>query len=172
MTLYGFPGIMGRVVEKTIWFVMVLLVTGAFSGGCQAGKQSLPFRSVPDPGTWGLASTEAAYLVVAEKNWQAHYPTPPAGADFKGSFYVVASWGMKPNPGYRISIRGIEQAGPRVEVKVGLEEPDPGKIYPQVLVHPLAVAEVRIDALRQHGLLAFEFLDQRGKQLALVEAEL
>ena len=111
-------------------------------------------------------------MVVTEKNWQAYYPTPPAGADFQSNFYVVASWGVKPNPGYRISIRGIEQAGPRVEVKVSLEEPDPGKVYPQVLVHPLAMAAVRKDSLRQRGLLTFEFLDQRGKQLALAEAEL
>jgi len=134
-------------------------------------EQSLPFRSVPGSGPWALASDQPAYLAVTDKTWRAHYPTPPTGADFQGNFYVVASWGVKPNPGYRISIRGIEQAGLRVEIRLSLEEPDPGLVYPQVLVHPLAVAEVRKDALRQHGLLAFKVLDQRGGQLAVAEAD-
>ena len=134
-------------------------------------EQSLPFRSVPDSGPWALASDQSAYLVVMEKTWQAHYPAPPTGADFQGNFYVAASWGVKPNPGYRISIRGIEQAGLRVQVRLSLEEPDPGLVYPQVLAHPLAVAEVRKDSLGQHGLLIFTFLDQGGKQLAELEAD-
>ena len=159
-------------VEKPVWFLVVLLVTSAFAGGCQGRSQSLPFRLVPDPGTWGLASTEPAYLVVTDKNWRTYYPTPPARADFQGNFYLVASWGIKPNPGYRISILGIGQSGPRVEVKVSLEEPDPKKVYPQVLVHPVGVAEVKKASLRQKGILTFEFWDQKGDPLARVEAEL
>ena len=159
-------------VEKPVWFLVVLLVTSAFAGGCQGRSQSLPFRLVPDPGTWGLASTEPAYLVVTDKNWRTYYPAPPAGADFQANFYLVASWGIRPNPGYRISIVGIQQSGARVGVKVKLEEPDPKKVYPQVLVHPVAVAGLKKTSLQQRGLLTFDFRGQKGEPLARVEAEL
>src|SRR3989304_4968999 len=89
---------------------------------------------------------------------------------------LSGSWGgsceIKPNPGYRSSILGIGQSGPRVEVKVSLEEPDPKKVYPQVLDCPVGVAEVKKASLRQKGILTFEFWDQKGDPLARVEAGL
>jgi len=157
-------------MERIVPFLMLALLAGA-SCAWNPSQLPLPFKLVPDPSPWALASDQPAYFVVTEKTWQAHYPAPPAGADFQANFYVVASWGMQPNPGYMIYIREMDSVGRWVLVRLSLEEPPPFLVYPQVIVHPLAVAEVRKDALRQHGLLIFTFSDQEGKQLVELETD-
>jgi hypothetical protein len=60
----------------------------------------------------------------------------------------------------------------RVTIKLELKEPDPGKMYPQVIVRPVAVTEVAKADLVQRNLLSFIFVDQEGRQLAMVKMEI
>lgn len=161
-------------MQRFLLVVVSILLGGGlvYAGGCGGGSAALPFRTVADAEAWALSTDQPAYVVVTEKDWRSHYAALPPGADFTNNVYVVASWGTKPNPGYRVSITGLNQSGLRLEVRVKLERPEPNKYYPQVLVRPTAVAEVAAKSLVQRGLLTVEFLDQDGSLLARVEAEL
>jgi len=133
--------------------------------------KSIAFQSVPNPEEWSTGD-KPAYLVVTEKNWSAYYSSPPKGSNFATCIYVVASWGVKPNPGYRIRILQVRQKKETLTIKVELMEPDPKKVYPQVIVRPIAVAEVPKANLQPYNLLSFVFTDQKGRQIAAVKAEI
>jgi hypothetical protein len=130
----------------------------------------IAFRIVSNPEQWALGD-EPAYLVVTEKNWSRYYSSPPAGSNFATFIYLVASLGLKPNPGYSVTIRQLERVKDSLTVKVELKEPEPGKVYPQVIVRPVAVAEVAKADLEPGGMLDFVFIDQKGRQLAALKAE-
>ncbi|WP_274363376.1 S-layer homology domain-containing protein [Paenibacillus thermotolerans] len=56
---------------------------------------------------------------------------------------VTLTWGEKPNPGYGISIVGIDfTSEDKAVVKYQLRFPEPGKMYAQVIVNPEASAYV------------------------------
>lgn len=131
----------------------------------------VPFRTLSHPEQWTLGD-EPAYLAVTEKNWSKYYSSPPGGSDFAAYIYVVASLGMKPSPGYTIKIAQIQQQKERITIRAELGEPDPKKFYAQVIVYPLAVAQIPIGKFEQRGLLRFVFIDQKGRQLATVETEI
>lgn len=139
-----------------------------FSAGA---TKLVPFHIVPDGDQWAIGE-ETAYLVVTEKNWSYYYSNLPRGSDFVNSIYVVVSLGVKPNPGYSVRIQQLEQMKERVTVKVELKEPDPRKAYPQIIVHPIAVAEVAKADFELRGLLEFTFIDQKGRQLATLSGQL
>ena len=123
--------------------------------------KGVAFRIVPNPEQWALGN-EPAYLVVTEKNWSRYYSSPPSGSNFATFIYLVASLGLKPNPGYSVTIRQLERVKDSLTVKVELKEPEPGKVYPQVIVRPVAVAEVAKADLEPGGMLDFVFIDQKG----------
>jgi hypothetical protein len=110
--------------------------------------------------------------VITEENWPSYYSSQPKGADFTDNIYVVASVGLKPNPGYRVRIFQLQQLGEAINVKLELGEPAPGKFYIQVMVKPIAVAEVPKANLQSLKQLRFVFLDQKGKELATVNTEI
>jgi len=126
---------------------------------------SIPFRLLPDPGSWAIPSQEALFLVLTEQNYQTYYPAAPKGADFIPNVYLLACWGIKPNPGYKISISQIAQHG-EVIIRIKFIEPEPPKFYPQVVTRPLTVAEVAKAALSPRGLLTFIFMAEKGWELA------
>lgn len=159
-----------RNVWRLIW---VLMLTGGLAmAGCGKGSGNIPFIEPGEPQAWAILSDQPAYAVVTEKNWSKYYPAPPQQANFKEKFYIVATWGLKPNPGYRLSIVSIEQSGSSLQVKLKQEEPDTKLFYPQVIVRPTAVVEISSSSLNQRGLLTFEFLDQNETTLARTEAEI
>ena len=127
---------------------------------------SIAFRAVSNPQLWTLGD-KPSYLVVTEKNWPSYYSSQPKGADFTANIYIVASLGLKPNPGYTVRILQLQQQGEVTNVKLELGEPDPNKSYIQVMVKPTAVAEVSKANLPLPQ-LRFVFLDQKGKELATV----
>lgn len=129
------------------------------------------FRAVANPQLWSLAE-KPAYLVMTEKNWSTYYSSPPQGSDFDKCIYIVASLGMKPNPGYRVRILQLQQEKEKIIIKAELGEPDPKKSYAQVMVYPIAVAEVPKANLQPYNLLTFVFIDQEGHQIATVKAEI
>lgn len=130
----------------------------------------IPFRAASEPGLWTVGD-QPAYLVVTERNWPTYYSNPPANSDFRSFIYVVVSLGMKPNPGYTVRIERVERVRGIVTVKVELKEPDPRRIYPQVIVHPIAVAQIAKADLEPGGLLDFAFADQNGQQLTTLKTE-
>lgn len=134
-------------------------------------RRVIPFHTVPERDQW-VVSDEPAYLVVTEKNWSTYYLNPPRGSNFATSIYIVVSIGAKPNPGYSVRIRQLERVKDRITVKVELKEPDPRKVYPQIIVHPVAVAEVAKADLKPRGMLDLVFIDQKDRQLATVETEI
>jgi hypothetical protein len=114
------------------------------------------FGDVSYPEEWAFGD-KLAYLVVTDKNWTTYYSNPPQGSDFATCIYMVASLGVRPNPGYRIRILQIKQQNERITVSVELMEPDPKKVYPQVIVRPIAVAEVPKGNLQPYYPLHFVF---------------
>jgi len=133
--------------------------------------QSIPFRAVSNSQTWALGD-EPSYRVITEKNWPSHYSSQPKGADFAAKIYVVASLGLKPNPGYTVRILQLQQQGEVINVKLELGEPDPNTFYIQVMTRPITVAEVPKANLPPLKLMSFVFLDQKGKELAVVKTEI
>lgn len=158
---------------KRIWWLVILLLIGVESCMPSHGEvaEGIAFGTVPNPEQWALGD-EPAYLVVTEKNWSRYYSSPPSGSDFTTYIYLVASRGTKPNPGYQIRVIEVRQLEDRVTIKLELKEPDPGKVYPQVIVRPVAVAEVAKANLVPRNLLSFIFADQEGRQLAMVKMEI
>ena len=134
-------------------------------------SKSISFRGVPNPEGWSLGD-KLAYLVVTDKNWTAYYSNPPQSSDFTNNIYVVASLGMKPNPGYRIKILQLQQEKDKVTVKLELGEPDPKKFYAQVIVYPCAVAEVPKANFQKYDLLNFIFTNQKGKEISTAKVEI
>ncbi|CEP66207.1 PrcB C-terminal domain [Moorella glycerini] len=130
---------------------------------------SIPFRLLPHPGSWAIPSPETHFLVLTEENYLKYYHGAPKGADFSQNVYLLACWGIKPNPGYKISISQIAQHDWEVIIKIKFIEPEPLKFYPQVVTHPLMVAEVAKTALSPRGLLTFIFVAEKGLELARLE---
>ncbi len=155
---------------KRIWCVFAVLAIGK---GClmaaMAGKP-VAHSSVSAPRLWA-AGDEARYFVVTSKTWKQHYSSPPRDSDFDSCIYVVAAIGERPNPGYRVRIAQITQDGERVEVQVEQLGSEPGGIYPQVMVNPIAVEQIKKTDLQPYSSLSFSFVDQRGRTYASVKVE-
>ena len=134
-----------------------------------AGKP-VAFSAVSTPRLWAI-DDGARYVVVTAKNWSKYYSNAPKDSDFTTSVYVVASMGTRPNPGYRIRIVQIAQEGERVQVSVEELNPDPRGMYPQVLVNPTAVVEVKRKDLEPHPVLDFAFVNQSGQPIADTKVE-
>lgn len=151
------------------WIFILLLVT---IGSCMASQSEMTkpivFGDVPNPEEWAFGD-KLAYLVVTDKNWKAYYSSPPQGSDFATCIYLVASLGVRPNPGYRIRILQIKQQNERITISLELVEPDPKKVYPQVIMRPLAVAEVTKGNLQPYSLFHFVFTDQKGREITTVK---
>jgi len=130
----------------------------------------ITFHLLSNPQPWALGD-KPSYLVITEKNWPSYYSNQPKGVDFTANIYIVASLGLKPNPGYTVRILQLQQQGEVINVKLELKEPDPNKLYIQVMVKPITVAEVPKAKLQSLKQLRFVFLDQKGKELATIKAE-
>jgi hypothetical protein len=129
------------------------------------------FYLTANPQPWALGD-KPSYLVITEKNWPSNYSREPQGADFTANIYIVASLGLKPNPGYRVRILQLQPQRDAINVKLELGEPDPNTFYIQVMTRPIAVAEVPKANLPPLKLMSFVFLDQKGKELAVVKTEI
>jgi hypothetical protein len=161
----------GLPVKKIGWLtLLVLLLLGISMTSHSVTMKSIAFRAVSNPQPWTLGD-KPSYLVVTEKNWPSYYSSQPKGADFMTNIYLIASLGLKPNPGYTVRILQLQQKGELINVKLELGEPDPNKFYIQVMVKPIAVAEVSRANLQLLKQLHFVFVDQKGKELASVKIE-
>jgi hypothetical protein len=153
-----------------IWYILVLLIMAKESFIMANASTPVPFSAVSTPRLWAI-DDRAEYTVVTGKSWSKYYSSQPKDADFSSSIYVVASMGTRPNPGYRIRIVQISQDGARVQVTVEQLNPDPKGIYPQVLVNPVAVAEVKRKDLQPYPVLVFVFVTQSGRPLGEAKVE-
>ena len=151
--------------------LLALLLLGIPMTSHSETIKSIAFHAVSNPQPWTLGD-KPSYLVVTEKNWLSYYSSQPKGADFTTHIYIIASLGLKPNPGYTVRILELQQQGEMINVKLELGEPDPHKFYIQVMVKPIAVAEVPRTNLRSLKQPIFVFLDQKGKEFATVRTEI
>jgi len=156
---------------KRIWYILVLLVMTKESFMMANPSKPVPFLALSAPRAWAVGD-RAQYIMVTGKNWSNYYSKQPENADFAASIYVVVSIGTRPNPGYRIRIVQISQEGARIQVTVEQLNPDRGMMYPQVLVNPTAVAQVKKKDLQPNPGLDVEFVDQSGQHLATFKLEL
>ena len=129
------------------------------------------FGDVPSPEEW-VPGDRLAYLVMTDKNWTTYYSNPPKGSDFVACVYVVGSLGVRPNPGYRIRILQMRQQKEAISIIVEVMEPDPNRVYPPVMVRPIAVAEVPKANLQPFKPLEFVFTSQKGRQFATVKIDI
>ena len=151
--------------------LLTLLLLGISVTSHTETMESIAFHAVSNPQPWTLGD-KPSYLVITEKNWPSHYSRQPKGADFTANIYIIASLGLKPNPGYTVRILQLQQLGEVINVKLELGEPDPNKFYIQVMAKPITVAEVpkaNVQSLKQ---LRFVFLDQKGKEFATINTEI
>ncbi len=161
----------GRVIIAWLYLVSLLLVMISYVAACKTGEAKLiPFRTLPNTAQW-LISDQPTYLILTQKNWSTYYSTPPPYSNFADCIYIVASRGVKPNPGYTIRIVKISQLKKEVTIKLELREPDPKKVYPQILVHPITVAEVAKSDLKELNLLTFIFVNEKGQEIATFKAQ-
>jgi hypothetical protein len=151
------------VLLPVLWLAMAVASNGEVT-------KPITFHPLPNPQPWALGG-KPSYLVITEKNWPSHYSSQPKGADFTANIYVVASLGLKPNPGYTVRILQLQQKGELINVKLELGEPDPNKFYIQVMVKPIAVAQVSRANLQSLKQPSFVFVDQKGKELTTVKTE-
>ena len=158
---------------RTIGWItlLALLLLGSSMTSYSDTIRSIAFRAASNPQPWTLGD-KPSYMVVTEKNWPSYYSSQPRGADFTANIYIIASLGLKPNPGYTVRILQLQQLGEVINVKLELGEPDPNKFYIQVMAKPITVAEVpkaNVQSLKQ---LRFVFLDQKGKEFATINTEI
>ena len=159
---------MKRAGGFVLFLVLILGMTVASEGEV---TNPIPFHPLSNPQMWALGD-KPSYLVITEKNWPSYYSREPQGADFTANIYIVASLGLRPNPGYTVRILQLQRQGEVINVKIELGEPDPNKLYIQIMVKPIAVAEVPKANLPPLKLMSFVFLDQKGKELAVVKTEI
>ena len=151
--------------------VLALLLLGSSMTSYSDTIRSIAFRAASNPQPWTLGD-KPSYLVVTQEDWPSYYSSRPKGADFTANIYIVTSLGLKPNPGYTVRILQLQQQGEMINVKLELGEPIPNKFYVQVMTRPIAVAEVPKANLPPLKLMSFVFLDQKGKELAVVKTEI
>ena len=132
---------------------------------------SIPFRILSNPGFWAISSQEPFFLVLTEESWTNYYSFSPRGADFTNYIYLLACWGERPHPGFQILISQVTQDNLQLNITVKFINPQPGILYPQVLVRPLAVAEVAKNSLCLRGPLTFIFLKEEGKEMTVLKAK-
>ncbi|MFF0827799.1 stalk domain-containing protein [Brevibacillus sp. NPDC003359] len=65
------------------------------------------------------------------------------GIHKQGDLYVIAR-GSSPNPGYGLQISKVEQSWEQLFVYVKQTQPDPGRMYPQVISYPYLAAKVKL----------------------------
>ena len=156
---------------KTIgWLTLLaLLVVGISMTSRSETVTSIAFRAVSNPQPW-TPGDKPSYLVVTEKNWFSYYSNQPKGADFAANIYVIASLGLRPNPGYTVRILQLQQRSEVITVRLELGEPAPNKFYIQVMVKPIAVVEVSKTNLQPNQVLTFLFTDQKGNEIARIKS--
>lgn len=92
-----------------------------------------------------LSSQEQKQLPVPVQEWIQKQKKFRGKAEFSWAdkTYLLLSLGMRPNPGYRLEVVKIEDGEQGITVFIEEKLPLPGRMYPQVIVYPYMVAEVK-----------------------------
>ncbi len=156
---------------KRFWWLAIFLIAVMESCMPSSGESPRPvaFDILPNAAQWTLGD-KVAYLFVTEKNWPGYYSTAPAGSDFGAYVYLVASLGMKPNPGYGVEFLELQQVNNEITVRLKLSEPEADRSYAQVIVYPIAVVRIRKAGLGRYDSFNVVFVDQNGKRMAVMKA--
>lgn len=111
-----------------------------------------------EPGD-GFTPIDASDLTSEEKSFVEENKTT-AGVHKLGNLYMIAL-GSKPNPGYGIGFVKNVQSWEQLFVHVKLSEPQPGKMYPQVIAYPYLLG--RAELPQYTTMLIID--DETGEQL-------
>jgi hypothetical protein len=109
-----------------------------------------------------VTSKEQARLPSAVKDWVEARKNSRGIYEFSWleHDYLLISLGFRPNPGYRIEVTKVGKSDGEITVVVKEELPEPGKMYPQIIIYPYILAEikekgkVRVQRLIANGELA------------------
>ncbi len=113
------------------------------------------------------------YLVLTRREellaaYQVSDYEPPV--DFERCFLVAAHRGFCPSGGYGVRIRGLEQRGDQVVVRLAHRNPRPGEFVTMVVTYPRDVVGVERSELNPRGVLHFHFVDEQSAILGRVTA--
>jgi hypothetical protein len=92
-----------------------------------------------------VTSKKQAGLPLAVKEWVQASKNSSGIAEFSWleHNYLLISLGFRPNPGYRIEVAKVEKGDGEMTVIVKERLPESEKMYPQVIVYPYILAEIK-----------------------------
>jgi PrcB C-terminal len=100
-------------------------------------REPPPFKLVSGDEEQKLPPTVLRWIADVKNKRGTHQFT------YNGRRFLLISSGVRPNPGYRLTLSHVRSGKQGLEVVVRETGPQPGQFYPQVLVVPYLVGEVR-----------------------------
>lgn len=100
-------------------------------------KDPVPFKPIQRDAEKKLPSPVIQWIASVKQRRGIHFIT------YNDCRYLLISSGVRPNPGYRLTLSHIRSGKQGWEIVVRESGPQPGRFYPQVLVVPYLLGEVR-----------------------------
>lgn len=100
-------------------------------------RDPAPFRLIARDEEKKLPASVLRWIASAKEKRGTHLFT------YDNRQFLLITSGVRPNPGYRLSLSQVRSGKQGWEVVVKESGPQPGKFYPQVLVVPYLLGEVR-----------------------------
>lgn len=91
---------------------------------------------------------------------------------FPAEILVVVHRGLCRTGGYRVEVKGIQQSGTEVAVRVELRDPAGEEFVTLALTYPLAAAVIERQQFEPRGPLLFLALDANGQELGRAGTEI
>lgn len=100
-------------------------------------REPAPFQLITRDEEKKLPSPVVRWIASAKEKRGTHLFT------YDDRQYLLITAGVRPNPGYRLTLSQIRSGKQGWEIVVKESGPQPGKVYPQVLFVPYLLGEVR-----------------------------
>ncbi len=100
-------------------------------------REPAPFKKIRQGEEKQLPAPVVQWIFSVKKVRGAHFFT------YDDRRYLLISSGVRPNPGYRLTLSQIRSGKQGWEIVVRESGPQPDRFYPQVLVVPYLLGEVR-----------------------------
>jgi len=140
MSHYVRSNVTQNLVVLLLW---LLIAQGCATGGPGNSTQEGEFFELRPMILNGIrpSNVPMGWLVVRTQEewtdfWAQHSFRPAPEIDFEEYTLVAIFLGQKPNPGHSIKITRAGKEAGKVVVHAVQTEPDPSRLYPQVIVYP------------------------------------
>jgi len=100
-------------------------------------REPVPFQLISRDEEKNLPASVVQWVASTKEKRGIHFF---AHADRR---YLLITAGIRPNPGYRLTLSQVRSGKQGWEIVVKESAPQPGRFYPQVLVVPYLLGEVR-----------------------------